>query len=243
MSETVIEANELVFKTNYYNSSEDKPFNFKVNKGEVGVIFNGKIASQLGRLILGKGDVISGELNYHPDIEYSTEHEYWKQNVGFCFREKGVFAAQTVYQNVNLPVKYYYQDEGLTAKALLEIEVAQRFWDLRPHLISWPVRKKILIARSAVLNPKFIFLDEPMALLDLSAKQDFYYWVMKQKEKGTAILMGIDEVYTGLIWADWILNKDNESSYKFDEMFSENQYKISSLLKEEFLKGDINEIR
>jgi ABC-type sugar transport system ATPase subunit len=243
MSKTIIEAKDLVFKTNYYNSTEDKPFNFSLDTGEIGVIFNGKIASQLGRLVFGKGEVLSGELNYHKDIEYSKDHDSWKQNIGFCFREKGIFAAQTVYQNVNLPVKYYYQNEDLTSKALLEIEVAQNFWNLRPHLISWPIRKKILLARAAVLNPKFIFLDDPMALLDLAAKKDFHYWIMKQKEKGTAILMGIDEVYSGLIWADWILDKNNKSNYELDNIFSENQYKISALLKEEFLKGDINEIR
>jgi ABC-type sugar transport system ATPase subunit len=237
MSEAIISAKNLHFKTDYFNSQNSSPFTFDIKAGEVGVIFNGKIASQIGRMIFGKGELLSGELNYHNSIEYSKENLFWRRNIGFGFREKGVLATQTVYGNVNLPVKYYYQSEELTKQALNDININESYWDLRPHLVSWQVRKKILIARAAVLNPKFIFLDDPVALLDIKAKGEFHHWLEIQKEKGSAILIGIDEIYSGLIWADWTLDNNNNQTYDFKNNFSVNYNQIAELLKEEFNQG------
>jgi len=236
MSHNIIETKNLVFKTKHYDSTEEAPFNLTLGEAEVGVIVNKKLARQIGRHIFGRGSLISGELNYAQSIQYSKKNNEWKENIGFCFREEGIFAAQTVYQNVNLPVKFYNKDESLTIQALLDIGIPQEVWELRPHLTSLEIRKKILIARSAVLNPKFIFMDDPMALLDLESKKAFHKWIKKQKAKGTAILIGTDEIHTALIYADWILGDDHNNNYEFKELYSDNQYQIAKLLKEEFLK-------
>ncbi len=237
MKKNILITKNLSFETEYMKSDLDKPFNFTLKESEVGVIPNGKLASQLGRFIFGKGIKNSGELIFDECIEYTGNHRLWMQNIGYCFREKGILATQSVFQNVNLPVKYYYKNEDLTAKALNDIGIDEKYWDLRPHLVSWQIRKKILIARSAVLEPKLLFLDDPIAFLDNNGKTDFDRWLKIQKTNKTAILMGLDDPYSSIIWADWVLDSKNEQNYNVQENYTEKQFKIANLLKEEFVEG------
>ncbi len=93
-----------------------------------------------------------------------------RQQIGMLFQGTALFDSMTVEQNVLFPLdmftngtkaeKMYRVDEVLDRVNLKDAH--KRF----PSEISGGMKKRVGIARSIVLNPKFLFCDEPNSGLD-----------------------------------------------------------------------------
>lgn len=216
------EVSGLVGDTALGNTGSSLPYNFTMNSGEIGVVFGGKESSSLLRLLIGLGKVVSGDVriggesifgSHYSDEEILTR----RQKIGFAFRDKGLISNLTIRDNVDLPAKYhgYYnrQNAGLkpgslAEQALNELEVPSSFWNERPNRINWEIRKKVLLARSIVLNPSVLFLDDPSAMAASPFMKFLIRWVIRQKEQGRAVLIGTDDYPFGITVGDWCLHPD-----------------------------------
>jgi ABC-type transporter Mla maintaining outer membrane lipid asymmetry ATPase subunit MlaF len=214
---SALELVRLVGRSNLGPIGAEKPLSFSLASGQVGVVLGGKDTSSLFRLIMGIGQVESGEIRLHGRVALSADAReedirLLRQEIGFAFRDKGLISNLTIRDNVDLPAKYHGRYTGGVRRgsygeaALAELGVEEKHWDVRPSRISGELRKRVLLARAVVLAPKVLILDDPSALVASVFLPELLAWIGLQKAKGTAILIGTNDLPVGLAAADWVLH-------------------------------------
>jgi ABC-type transporter Mla maintaining outer membrane lipid asymmetry ATPase subunit MlaF len=200
-------------------TSASSLYNFTVGRGEILVVLGGKDSSSLLRLLLGLGNVTSGDVRIDGDSLFGKQLSAnqilnSRHKIGFAFRDKGLISNLSILDNVDLPAKYhgYYgknsslEKGALAVQALEDIGIQRDLWGVRPNRISGEIRKKVLLARSVVLNPSVLILDDPTAMAASPVVGTILKWVLQQKKKGTAVLIGTDDYPFGLSVADSVLH-------------------------------------
>lgn len=114
------------------------------------------------------GDILySGEDIVKMDDE---QKKMLRQQIGMLFQGSALFDSMTVEQNVMFPLEMFSKDNYKARKkrvdevlARVELKDAHKKF---PAEISGGMKKRVGIARSIVLNPKYLFCDEPNSGLD-----------------------------------------------------------------------------
>ncbi len=105
-----------------------------------------------GRILLG-GDRVTSP---HP-------------RVGVVFQEDSTFPWRTVYDNVAFGMQMRGKDKAAiktTAQAMIDLVGLQGFEGAYPHQLSGGMRQRVAIARTLVLHPDVLLMDEPFGALD-----------------------------------------------------------------------------
>ncbi len=100
----------------------------------------------------------------------NQEKRQWRQEIGMVFQGSALFDSQTVEENVMFPLKMF------TNQSHSEMLERVNFVLNRVHLensnkklpleLSGGMQKRVAIARAIVMNPKYLFCDEPNSGLD-----------------------------------------------------------------------------
>lgn len=140
--------------------------------GIVGGSGSGK--SVLLRTMLGLHRPTSGEVKVEGrDITQLDGNEMLavKRRYGVTFQHGALFSALTVAQNIQLPIREYFDASPATLAALTELRL--RMVGLPndaaaklPSQLSGGMIKRAALARALALDPALLFLDEPTAGLD-----------------------------------------------------------------------------
>lgn len=145
-------------------------------------IHDGELVSIVGRSGSGKSTLLyvmstldhatSGNILYdNRDVTTFDENEIHllrNQQIGFVFQFHYLLPELTVLENVLLPAyKLKMQNSKIeTAKELIhEVGLSDKFLRL-PGQISGGEQQRVAIARSLLMNPKYLFADEPTGNLD-----------------------------------------------------------------------------
>ena len=93
------------------------------------------------------------------------------REVGMLFQGSALFDSMSVMENVLFPLEMFSRmsREQMQARAefcLRRVEMPEKVWDLMPVEISGGQQKRVAIARAIVLEPKYLFCDEPNSGLD-----------------------------------------------------------------------------
>lgn len=93
------------------------------------------------------------------------------REVGVLFQGSALFDSMSVMENVLFPMEMFSKKsrEERQARAefcLRRVEIPERVWHLMPSEISGGQQKRVAIARAIVLDPKYLFCDEPNSGLD-----------------------------------------------------------------------------
>lgn len=98
------------------------------------------------------------------------ERKQLRQQIGMLFQGSALFDSMTVEQNVMFPLdmftKWNYQQKKQRVNEVLDRVNLKDSNKKYPAEISGGMKKRVGIARAIVLNPKYLFCDEPNSGLD-----------------------------------------------------------------------------
>ncbi|MBO4690012.1 MAG: ATP-binding cassette domain-containing protein [Paludibacteraceae bacterium] len=148
----------------------------ELHDGEVNMIIgqSGSGKTVFMKSLIGLHGVDSGSILYDGrDIAKmkSKEVRMLHREVGMLFQGCALFDSLTVMENVLFPMEMFAHQtqEEMQARAefcLRRVEIPERVWNLMPSEISGGQQKRVAIARAIVLEPKYLFCDEPNSGLD-----------------------------------------------------------------------------
>ncbi len=117
---------------------------------------------------IDKGEIVFGKEVY--SAMSHKERQKIRKEIGMVFQGGALFDSYTVYENVIFPLRMF---STLSKKEMTErVEFCldrvnlHQVEDLYPSEISGEMQKRVAIARAIVLNPKYLFFDEPNSGLD-----------------------------------------------------------------------------
>ena len=114
-----------------------------------------------------------GEITYSDENMLAMNDDQRKllrQQIGMLFQGAALFDSMTVEQNVMFPLEMFssmsYSDRKKRANEVLDRVELKDAHNKYPAEISGGMKKRVGIARAIVLNPKYLFCDEPNSGLD-----------------------------------------------------------------------------
>ena len=127
----------------------------------------------LMKSVVGIHRIDSGEICYdgrNITVMKRNDLNLLRREIGMLFQGAALFDSMTVLQNVMFPLEMFSsmtRDEMVErAKFCLDRVELSHALDLFPSEISGGMQKRAAIARAIVLNPKYLFCDEPNSGLD-----------------------------------------------------------------------------
>lgn len=164
---------------NLTKSFEDKTVLRNINAtfltGKTNLIIgqSGSGKTVLLKTIVGLLEPTQGEVIYDGrDFVTMTKRErvLMRREMGMIFQNSALFDSLSVLENVQFPLDMFssntYRDRVKRARECLDrvnlIDAENKF----PGEISGGMQKRVAIARAIVLNPKYLFCDEPNSGLD-----------------------------------------------------------------------------
>ncbi len=122
----------------------------------------------VGLFELDRGEVLYDEQSF--TTMKTEERKILRQQIGMLFQGSALFDSMTVEQNIIFPLDMFtnwpYKKKLQRVNEVLERvnlkDVNKKF----PAEISGGMKKRVGIARAIVLNPKYLFCDEPNSGLD-----------------------------------------------------------------------------
>ena len=137
----------------------------------IGASGSGKTVLTKCMVGLFKPDI--GEILYDGSNMLDMNEEQLKglrQQIGMLFQGSALFDSMTVEQNVMFPLDMFsrlnYKDRKKRVDEVLDRVNLKDAHKKFPAEISGGMKKRVGIARSLVLNPKYLFCDEPNSGLD-----------------------------------------------------------------------------
>jgi phospholipid/cholesterol/gamma-HCH transport system ATP-binding protein len=98
------------------------------------------------------------------------EKRQWRQEIGMVFQGSALFDSQSVEENVMFPLKMFTKQsqEEMVERVnfVLDRVNLENSNTKLPGELSGGMQKRVAIARAIVMNPKYLFCDEPNSGLD-----------------------------------------------------------------------------
>ena len=169
----------MIIVENLYKSFEKvsilKKINAKFEKGKTNLIIgqSGSGKTVLLKCLLGLYQPDSGKIFFN-DISItdlkSKERRILRQEMGIVFQGSALFDSMNVEENIIFPLKMFTSktDEEMLYRANEVINRVNLVDSNKkmPSELSGGMQKRVAIARAIVMNPKFLFCDEPNSGLD-----------------------------------------------------------------------------
>ncbi|PLX08611.1 MAG: ABC transporter ATP-binding protein [Marinilabiliales bacterium] len=161
-----------------------KSFNKQRVLHNVSAVFEeGKISMVIGKSGSGKTVLLKSIIGLHTPEEgeiFFDNREFTKANIkfkreirkeiGMVFQGGALFTSATVEDNVRFPLDLFTNmskaEKQKQVDSCLERVNIENAHKLFPAEISGGMQKRVSIARAIVLNPKYLFCDEPNSGLD-----------------------------------------------------------------------------
>ncbi|CQR45964.1 Sulfate/thiosulfate import ATP-binding protein CysA [Paraliobacillus sp. PM-2] len=117
---------------------------------------------------------------------------------GFLFQDLGLFPWQTVFDAVKMPLQMYTSInkkdlESRVLEWLRELQI-EHCYDKYPHELSGGQKQRVALARTLIVEPDFVLMDEPTSAIDAMTKESIQALILAQhqREKTTMLFVTHD---------------------------------------------------
>ncbi|MDO4497130.1 MAG: ABC transporter ATP-binding protein [Bacteroidales bacterium] len=115
-----------------------------------------------------------------------------KGNIGFIFQSFNLIDELSVYDNIELPLRYLNvpasERKEKVTEMLKRMNISHRASHF-PQQLSGGQQQRVAIARACVANPKLILADEPTGNLDSKNGKEVMELLQELNREGTTIVM------------------------------------------------------
>lgn len=124
-------------------------------------------------------------------IDDLPSHERAAKGLIYLPQQHSVFLKASVYQNLFMILQLYHDEKTADQKAmeLLEDFGLATIRDSRAFQLSGGEKRRLEIARSMIMKPKFLFLDEPFTGIDPITIMEIQKIILKLKARGIGIII------------------------------------------------------
>jgi len=151
--------------------------NLKVKEGDFVAITgaSGSGKTSLLRAICGletpnEGQIIlDNSIIFNKEVSIPTE----KRNIGLVIQEKVLFPHLNTRQNIEFGISKSKNRSELSSDIMKKLKI-QKLSEKYPHQLSGGESQRVALARSIVMKPKLLLLDEPFSGLDTELKTTIY---------------------------------------------------------------------
>ena len=189
----VLKADNL--KKRYGDKQVVKGVSLEINRGEVVGLLGPNGAGKTTTFYMITGMISPTEGNVYFDGDKITNLPMYKRarmGMGYLAQEPSIFVKLTVEDNLRLVLQVTSLDRKKQEERLEELLDEFSINHIRKNkamMLSGGERRRTEIARSLIMNPDFILLDEPFAGIDPIAVEDIQGIVEILKNKGIGILI------------------------------------------------------
>lgn len=179
-----------------------------INRGEIVALLgaSGGGKSTLLNLMSGLLAADGGEITIQgiPAQQFS----HW-QRIAYLFQEDRLLPWRTVEQNVHFGLENISLSQAERRKrvsdalTLVGLSKFSRYW---PHQLSGGMRSRVALARSLVVEPQILLMDEPFSRLDPQTRSAMHEELLRiQALTGMTIVLVTHEVEEAVVLADRVV--------------------------------------
>ena len=126
------------------------------------------------------------------DITDLPVYERARKGISFLPQESSIFRDLTVWENIVMFLEFQTEDKTEIkekAKSLLDEFGIYHLKDQKASTLSGGERRRLEIARSLIINPSFLLLDEPFAGVDPVSVQDINHLIKELIKRDIGIVL------------------------------------------------------
>jgi phospholipid/cholesterol/gamma-HCH transport system ATP-binding protein len=198
-----------------------KGLNFEVTAGEIFVIMgaSGSGKSSLMRHLVGLQEPHAGQVWLQDTNLYACSDEHLsalRRKFGVMFQSGALWSSMTVGENLMLPLKLFTSlpERAMMQRARFKLALVglDDCFEALPAELSGGMKKRVAIARSLMLDPDLLYLDEPASGLDpINARRLDELLLSIRQHLGTTIVLITHSVDSIFAVADRALFLDDQS--------------------------------
>ena len=174
-----------------YGNFDLRNINLSISEGQYFILLgrSGAGKSQLLEIIAGLRSPDSGSIFLNG--KEITGEKIQNRKIGMVFQDFAIFPHLTVYENIAYPLRIKHlprKEIRLMVGKMAENVNISHLLDRRTDDLSGGEKQRVAVARTLVTSPDIILLDEPMASIDTTLRDDVRRLLRKINGMGMTIM-------------------------------------------------------
>ena len=207
--DSTTEDRETLYEAEGLSSTESRPFDFHIRKGEVngftGLLGSGR--SESVRAIFGADPITGGQVRVEgKKVRIGKPLDAMKNGIGYLPEDRkrdGIIADLSVKENIILALQVIKgmghpisrsQAEAFAEEYIRTLEIKTASMDTPIKSLSGGNQQKVILARWLLTHPKYLILDEPTRGIDVGTKTEIQKLVLQLAEEGMGVTFISSEI-------------------------------------------------